>query len=301
MLGLAAWLLCLGAGPSFDGLAPNRFQVFELNNIRSPTSLLRWRDRIFLGADLMDPYPGIHRLTYSKASGHGAAVVSLQPQQAVEGLQLHEEDELFLVSSREFSADQTKWVNQVLHLDIARFNTLVREYPGLRNDCGDGSLECGLTGMHPLAPNRWLAVTKRRAARLFLLEKEGEVWHERKSVFMTLNRKYVPIVEMKLREGWLLFLLRDAWTIAGIPLDEAKLFESTKLSLQPLFDFSALKDAFRISNARFWFKGLAEGFDFDANGNLLVVLNNRGYEFQKSPNGVLDRRPKLLVFPKSKS
>lgn len=311
LLGLAALLFFLGGVKSFDGLDPNRFggvksfdgldpnrfQVHELNNIQSPTSVLRWRDRIFLGADLMDAYPGIHRLTYSEASGHHAAVVSLQPQQDVQGLQIANKGEIYLVSSREFSADPKKWVNQVIHLDLARFNTLGREYVGLRNDCGNGSLECGLTGIHALAPNRWLAITKRRAATLYLLEKKREAWLQHKAVLMTLGGKYVPIVEMKVRDGFLLFLLRDAWTIAGIPLDENKLFQSTKLELRPLFDFSALKTEFRVSNARFWFKGLAEGFDFDEAGNLLVVLNNRGYMFQKSPNEILDRRPKLLVFP----
>ena len=73
-------------------------------------------------------------------------------------------------------------------------------------------------------------------------------------------------------------------------------WSALKFNLKTVFDFSHLKKRFRLSNIRYSNRGLAEGYDFDEAGNLLVVLNNRGYDFRKSPDNVLDDAPKLLVF-----
>ena len=76
------------------------------------------------------------------------------------------------------------------------------------------------------------------------------------------------------------------------PLPETLL----KLEMTPVFDFNPIRKLFKAGSQGFYYQGLAEGFAFDGNGNLLVLLNNRGFVFEKSPDGILGVAPKLLVF-----
>lgn len=296
------WLLAWSGDQDpfdFTALDPKNFKVHELERIYSPTSVLRIKDRMFLGADLLEPKPGIYRINHEKNGPWHASLVCYLPQQEVENLLIDPEGAIHVASNRFFSAFEKDWVSQVLSIEADRYRILGREQlPAIPNTCGDGTPECGLVAAWPLSPKRWLAVSKQRLATLYVLDFIKDSWQAERELSITVGRKYPVVTELKVVGDRLYFLLRDRWMIAEASLSKALAPDARKLMLTPCFDLSVVKQAFALEDAALTYRGFAEGFDFDPAGNLYLVLNNRGHAFRKSPNKVLDRRPKLLIFPK---
>ncbi len=298
---LYIWMLIWSGNPDnfdFAALDPKTFQIHELDRIYSPTSVLRIKDRMFLGADLLEPKPGIYRLNHEKGGPWHANLVCYLPQQEIENLLIDSEGAIHAASGRFFSAFEKDWASQVLSIDSDRYRILGREHLPIPNACGDGNPDCGLVAAWPLSPKRWLAVSKKRLATLYILDYIKDSWQEERQLSITVNRKYPVVTELKVVGDRLIFLLRDRWMIAETTLSAALSPEVRRLELTPCFDFSAFKRAFAVDDPVLSYNGIAEGFDFDGAGNLYLVLNNRGHAFRRSPNQVLDKRPKLVIFPR---
>ena len=292
---LYPWLLVSSTG-FWDRLDPERYQVFSLEGIDSPTSLLYLGDRFYVGADLMEPRPGIYRLLAPRDGRIRGVLTAYLPQQAVESIFQGPAGSLRVVSSRWFTPRKEDWGNQLLTLEPTRFQQVERVAVGIGNRCRDGTFGCGLTGMIPLEGETWLGVTRAGPAELSLLVLQEGVWQPIRTLPIKVNHKYATVSELKRRGDELLFLLQDRRMIAGISRTELLNARGTSVSLTPLFEFPLLKRQFRISNAALGYRGLAEGFEFDPQGNLYLLLNNRGYSFTKKPEAVPETRPLLLRF-----
>ena len=295
---LLGWLWLAAEPPtSFSALAADRFEVFRFENLESPTSLLFIRGEMYAGADLMEAHPGFYRI-YPERAGFRTGLVRALPQQSVDGLILGGDGAVWVASGRKFGALEAEWVGQALFLEAVQYQHVETVILDLPNTCPDGTADCGLVGIYPVSADRWLAVTRRSPTMLHLLERQKDGWVKIHAAILRLDRKIPSVSEMKVIDGHLVFLLQDQWLLAGVDLSEAVENRSWKLALEPFFDFSGLKKEFTLENPRVVYQGLPEGFDLDPEGNLWVALNNRGFVFRSSPDGVLDNKPKLLLFRK---
>ena len=293
------FILLFGEPTVWAALRPDVFEVHELHNISSPTTILRVGKKLFLGADYLAARPGLYRLSFVAGTGYQAGLLKILPQQAVEGLQLMEDGSILVVSGRYFSADAEDWVGQLISLDPRQYQLIGRtEMVQPDNICSDGTRNCGLADIVFLSDKQILAFTKKGPAKVYLLIRNGEDWIVQKSLPVFSNRKAVTISEVKRIDGRIVCLLKNRWMLAACLPQDILADGSWKLELEPVFNFRPIRKRFRIEDATVYFYGLAEGFDFDTAGNLLVLLNNRGYAFRKSPDGKLGRSPKLLLFPK---
>ncbi len=296
------WALSVWSGAATERTAKLDASRFELAPLEvfSPTTLLFNDGALLLGADLLEAQPGVYRATWRDGKWR-AVLARWLPQQELQGLQRGTAGELVVVSSRRFSAKPKDWANQTVTLEPLQLRIVDHARFNIPNRCGDDTFECGMVAALPIDGSRWLAVTAKRPARLHLMEFGDGAWNPIKSALVRLGRRYPVVSEVKRIGDQLAFLLKDRWVLAAVDLEKAVLaVDKGRVDLEPLLDFSHLKKEIRIANARVQYRGLAEGFDFAPNGDLLILLNNRGYPFRKSPDQILDARAKLLVFKAGK-
>ncbi|MDJ0836147.1 MAG: hypothetical protein QNK37_06485 [Acidobacteriota bacterium] len=290
-------------GPIFDftRLDPNRFEVLTIGRIQSPTSVLWHRGRLFLGADLMEPQPGIHVVNRYPPGRYRADIFFHLPQQEVQGIRLIENGNFEVFSSRFFSPSRRDWNNQIIVVNADRRRVEERIDIPVDNLCSDGLPDCGMVAAFPLDKDRLVVFTRQRPARCILLSRDKEGMVEQRAMSITLGRKLPLISEVVLTGKRLLFLLKDQHMIAETSLaDLETVLEQVKrtanrLELKPVLDFRTLSRRFATENPTYDFGGLAEGFTADYLGRLYLIFNNRGYQWRRTPDGGTDRNPRLLV------
>ena len=299
---LLGFIILQGAGSAWTGLSPDVFEVHELHHITSPTTILRVEKQIFLGADYLSPRPGLYRLSFEPNEGYRAGLLKILPRQAVEGLQLMENGELLVVSGRNFTVRPEDWNGRLIALEPRQHQLAgITEITEPDNICSDGSRDCGLVDVVFLSENQLLAFTKGASAKAHLLIRESGGWALQKSVPVFSEQKAATISEVKRINGRIICLVKNRWQLAECLPERVTAEDSWRLVLEPVFDFRPIRKKFGIEDPTLYFYGLAEGFDFDVAGSLLVLLNNRGYAFRKSPDGKLGLSPRILLFPKKKS
>lgn len=302
LLSLAfCWLFMGPQGPDFSMYDPAIFQLRPIENITSPTGILVHEGRLYLSADHLDPRPGLYGLHHHPKAGWRAGLLQILPQQHIDSLGLDSLGNFRLVSSRLFTVHAADWVNQVILLSPNQYNLADIWKPPVPNQCSSGDYQCGLTGMVDLPDGSLLAVTRKGPAKLHQLRKVSGEWRSTGSWPLAVKGRYVTISDLAILDGSLVFLLKNKWMLASLDPAALETRPGKRLELKALLDFSGLKKQLRVGSPSFLYAGLAEGFAVHPDGRLLVLLNNRGYEFKKSPDQVLGDRPKLLVFPPRKS
>jgi len=299
--GLALCWLFFSGKPDFQSYDPTVFQLHAIKNMTSPTGLLVNKGRLFLSADHLDPRPGLYSLHKHPKEGYRAGLLQILPQQSIQGLNMSPTGSFRLISDRLFSTHPADWVSQVVLLSANQYNLLDIWKPDIPNECNNGQRHCGLVGLVNLPDGSMIAVTRKGPARLYRLQKVSGEWQVLRSWPLTVKGRYVTVSDLMYHNGSLIFLVKNKWMLAS--LDPAVLGErpGKYLELNPVFEFAHLGKSMRVGSVSFLYAGLAEAFAFDEGGQLLVVLNNKGYTFDKSPDQVLDERPKLLVFPPVKA
>jgi hypothetical protein len=292
------FLLLLVLGNS--GEAPydaDRYSLHAVDGIEAPTGILFSEGSFFLTAGVLAARPGLYRLHHDKEQGYRAGLLQILPRQDIQGLARDREGHFRLASMRHFTTEPDDWVSEVITLDGLQYRPLSFTRTNVESRCTNGTYTCGLTAVLSLQEERILAVSLQRPARLFTLRLEDGKWMGGRGIPLLLNGEYVQISAATTREGKIYLLLRDRWMLATLDLAPADNTSSSTLGLSTYFDFAHLRKDFRVGPPRFMYQGLADGFTIGPDGGLYIVLNNQGYLFEKSPDKLHDRRPKLLVFP----
>lgn len=293
LLGL---IVLFSSAPKWDAYDVNRVTTHRIHRLESPTSILATNDTLYAVADIEDPRPGLYRLDLTKGLGYEASLLRIVPRQDLNGLSKFGKDQLVLTSSREFSSDPKQWVGHWITLDHERYLLQDQDASPISCVCIDKKHHCGMIGSIWLDEDRVLAVTGQQPARLIILKRQSRVtWVTEHSWRLRYIRRSVVISDVKLINDQLVFLIKNRWVLASLPLKRINDMSGRNLELNPAFDFSAIKPLSKITGVRPFNKGLAEGFTIDSAGRLMIVLNNRGYAFRGKRELHLDR-PRLLVF-----
>jgi len=294
------------SGPDLSRLDRTQFEIHELNNSFSPTALLFKGESCYLAADLLEPQPGIYLLARQKQGGFNAGLVQFLPQQAIEGLSLDSNGLFCVASNRMFSPFDHDWANQLTLVDMGTRQVVERAFIDTPNTCPDGTVDCGIVGAWPRPDGTWIAVTKQGLPSLLLLVRERMAgdrpgFKVARRLQLKWSRKYPVITDFQIRDDQLIFLLRDRWLLATANLASLQDPTTTTLDLETAFDFSSIKPLMALVNTRLSFGGIAEGFDFDAAGNLYILCNNRGFAFRNATGEVGVIKPRLVIFAPVKS
>jgi len=292
---MATWTLWSAEGLAFRvaKLDAPGFTLHALD-VDSPTALLFQEGALFLAADLLAPRPGVYRLRLDDGAWR-ATLARWLPQREIQGLSHGPDGAVLAVSSRRFSAREEDWRNEAMALDPRQLRWRDRFEINLPTACSDGDLDCGVVSLVAIGGDRWLAVNAKYPAALSQMAMRNGVLEPVRTLYLRLEGRPPQVTEMRRYGDQLAFLVKNRWTLAVVDLKDALAVDASKLEMRPLFDFSFLKPRLRTESARLDYGGLAEGFDFAPNGDLFIVLNNRGFAFRKSPDGALDARPKLMI------
>ena len=291
-------LMLLLAGEPWEGLDAKRFELVSLKGCESPTSIL-WVDKqLYVTADYLAPRPGLYRLT-RRGRNYRAGLVAHLPMQQIDGLHPGPGGSLDLVSGRFFTGKSEDWVDQIITIDPVYYQQAGTIFTGTKNRCRLERPGCGLVGIHRLPDGRILAMSGRGPARLHLLQEQGDRWQTVWTTTLRTRKGNAIVSELRVIGTKLVILVKNKWQLAAIELEQALGYNEGGLPLEPVFDFSNLEDQFRLGSQSFYFDGIAEGFDFDSEGNLLVLLNNRGYPFKQTPDNKKDDQPLILIFPRA--
>ncbi len=293
------WLLFWGQS-NFSEYSPSRFKLHVIENITSPTGLLVRGDKLFMTADHLDPKPGLYGL-HERGDLFKAGLLKILPQQHIDGLGVDGKGNFRLVSGRLFSAHKADWVNQIILLSQSQYDLVDIWKPDLPNRCSDGNYDCGLVGMVNLPSGLAVLVSRKSPSRVYLMKQVSGKWERQKAQPLALNGQYVTVSDVMLLQGKLVFLMKNKWALGSLDPAELESDSFGRLELEPMFDFSVLKKSFRVGSSGFLYKGLAEAFAIHPDGRLLVVLNNRGYSFKKTPDDVLGEAPRILAFSPAKA
>ena len=293
-----AWLLILylsgGERPPFQ-VEP--FVVKTIQGIDIPTDIHFAEGRYFLTAGVLDPKPGIYGLHPAEGDALRAGLLQILPRQDIQGISTGSEDQFLLASMRHFTVNPEDWESEVVTVDSLQYRPLSFQQSNVPSRCGNGRFECGLTEVLYLEPERLIAVSLQRPARLFLLSLIDGKWTGGRGIPIMHQGRYTMVSAMERKGDKLVLLLKDRWSLVTLDLVQALDPTVSTFDTALFFDFSSIAKRFRAGPPRFVMEGLADGFAIGARGELAVILNNQGYTFQKSPDGVLNERPKLLIFP----
>ncbi len=290
----------------FTQLSPDHFTVKRLPKLFSPTAVTIWKDQIYLGCDLLDSRPGIYR--YDSESGK-STLVAYMPQTELRGLS-SSDGKFVAASARIFSTRPDDWQGQALLYEIAekrKLQTIDLQIPA---KCVTGEFSCGLSSVVLAAPDKLLAITINPSELNVYTRGQDGHWSNQHNLMVTVNRQSVEISEAALIGEQLVLLARDRWALCAVAMSEVLAEDAWRIDATPVFDLNPLKKAFPIGVTSLVSSGYAEGFAFDK-GRLLVVLDNRGYNFtmegeesdRKSPVLVIYEPPKKPepIVPKSPS
>lgn len=338
MLWLVCWLwVQQPVDPAFRDLDPKRFVLHPIAGAYSATSLVRVGDEWFVTLGLPDARPGLYRLVYRapapveatsrsrreelslgevrvraavKSLHHeavaddntGFVVVPVKPtmQEDLRGVQpWGDADTLALVSSRRFDRELDAWQGRLMLVN--RHYWFMQEVITLPESpiCLNKSYDCGAAAAVWLAADRMLIFRDQDPSQVTLLVKRADVWLEQRTWKLAVERRSLSIGEVRLRGETLYLLLRKRRQIGAVSLKTLLASEAPRVQVTPVFDFSFLKREITSSNLQFRYSGLAEGFDWDQDGNLFVLLNSHGFPFLKLPMGEKNNpENRLLIFTK---
>lgn len=324
------------APSEFAGLDPTRYRIHPIRDTVSATSIARFDDEWFLTVGLPDSRPGIYQLVYrgekpapettrrkrkplkvgqvrvqsrqrrtreaaiSPDVGFFAIPAKLTMKEDLRGLQSWRDDEtMALIASRRFGNKPEEWAGRILLVNREYWFT--QEVINLPESplCLTKSYLCGLSHAIPLDENRILIFRDRDPSEAALLVKQGGLWTELRRWKLQVANRRLSISEVRLRGDSLYLLLKRRWQMGRISLKTLLANEDTRQQVEPVFDFSHFKREISSDNARLRYAGLAEGFDWDQQGNLFVLINTQGFSFYKIPQTDKDSADnRLLIFTK---
>ncbi len=339
MLWLFCWMwFQQPVDPAFQDLDPKRFVLHPIAGAHSATSLLRVGDEWFVTLGLPDARPGLYRLVYrapaqaaeaprkrrkklsvgevrvratvrslrdgttaaDDETGFVVVPVKAAMQEDLRAVQpWGDADTLALVSSRRFDRKLEEWRGRLMVVN--RDYWFTQEVITLPESpvCLNKTYDCGAAAVVWLDAERLLVFRDQDPSQVTLLVKRADVWLEQRSWKLVVERRNLSIGEVRLRGETLYLLLRKRRQIGAVPLKSLLASEASRVQVTPVFDFSFLKREITSSNLHFRYTGLAEGFDWDQDGNLFVLLNSHGFPFLKLPMGEKNNpENRLLVFTK---
>lgn len=296
---VAASLLCLFLSfqegepvNPFASLDANRYTVRPLTGLISPTALIFVKDTLFVGCDLLEPMPGIYRIAPEGQANPG--LVFHMPQVAIEGLSHGTDAKVHVAASRVFSAYPKEWRGQIQTVNLKDLQQTALHKPGLDPLCSDESHQCGLVAAYPLGERQWLMVTRQNVAEIILMRFDGTDWSRIISLPVFVDGRQTTLSGFALMDKQLVFLSQNRWALSTAPLKDLFAPNAWRLQTKKVLDISNLKREFPVENTVLQLQGFAEDFAFDAQGNLHVLLNNRGYPF--TPKGFeREKRDPLLI------
>lgn len=271
-------------------------QALDLFGMESPTGVLRTEAGWLAVSGLEEAFPGIYALTQQEDGFH-AQLLKYLPQMDVEDLAMGSgSDSLRIISSRKFSPDPADWTGQTIAFEPTQLQISEKTALTVSPKCFDQSMHCGLVAVELLSESVLVAVKKKDVSTLYIFEKRNSGWFLKSESSLTLNRRFVTISAVRRKNELLYFLVKDKWLLASLPITALNQEVDGELRLEPQFDFGAIQKMWALSDISLAFEGLAEGFDFDRHGNLVILLNNRGKKFQGAPGQAPSPLPKLLRF-----
>lgn len=271
-------------------------QALNIFGLESPTGILRTGGGWFAVSGLEEAFPGVYSLTQD-GNGFHAQLLKYLPQMDVEDLGLEPgSDSLRIISGRKFSPESVDWIGQSLVLEPSQFRIVENTPLAVSPECFDQSMRCGLVALEPLSDTVLMAVKKKDVSTLYLFEKRNTSWYQKSASSLTLNRKFVSISAVRRKDHLLYFLVKDKWLLASLPVEALSQEVEAELRLETQFDFGAIQKKWMVLDTALAFEGMAESFDFDGQGNLILLLNNRGKKFQGAPGQAPLPLPKLLRF-----
>ena len=297
-------LMLLGAQPGkapLEGLSPDRFSVHEIHGVEAPTGILCHEGAWYLTAGLPESRPGLFRLL-RETNGRFVAKLAFPAMQLdLSALfQAPGQGNIGLISARTFSSEESDWLGTYSVLNLETMTPHHQWTLQINPQCYNGTYECGLSSVVHLDDNRILAFRTADPARVTLLTKLNGQWQPLQQVTLVIDRKYVKVAEARRFGDRILLLLQRRWMLVEFDIAAFNDAELARLELTKRFDFSALKKKIVSADLRTRYEGLAEGFEIDDRGNLLVVLNNNGFPYQRIPE--TDKTAtggRLLVFPRA--
>lgn len=274
--------------------------VLDIDGMESPTALIYMEGRWFAGADLDEGFAGVYSLN-RKPDGFDAKLLKYLPQMDVEDLAYNPKTrQLRVISARRFSAKPSDWVGQFLELEPGQMRLAEVEVLGIPALCFNESMRCGLIGAMPIDDKRWVGVKKQDPSTLYLLEKRGSSWFQAATATLTYERRFVTVTCLRRWGNYFLFLVKDKWLVASLPIASLEGELEGELKLETLFDFREITKRLRPTDREWVWTGMAESFDIDDEGSLFVVINNRGASFTSFKGITPTSKPKVVIFNSGK-
>jgi len=271
-------------------------RILDIDGMESPTALIFLNGQWFAGADLDEGFSGLYSLAM-KPERVESKLVKYLPQFDIEDLAYNPETrQIRVVSSRRFSPEPKDWVGQFLELEPKQMRLAEVEILGISCLCFDESMRCGLVAAMPIDKTRWVGVKKKDPSTLYVLENRDGRWVQDASATLTYQRRFITVTCMRRWGSNLLFLVKDKWLVASLPLSRLDGELEGELRLEALFEFKDITKRLRPTAREWLWTGMAESFDIDDAGSLYVVLNNRNATFMNAAGIVPSTKPKIVVF-----
>lgn len=296
LLSLFCWFFADGPPLDWHSWDADHYTVVPIDGVASPTSLRPAGDTWLVCADLLEAQPGLFEMVFDEHGSAQAQRLLTLPSLDLRGMAVRQDRAVFLVAANDFSPSPSQWRSLLVSVDATERRLGESKLLDQGNTCFDGRPECGIVSVLFLRDGHLLALRAADHPSLILMKHTGTRWEPVIHHVLFANRRLAHPVDIQVFGEDLIILFRDQWVLARLPLAEATAMSSQSLHAEPVFDFGHLQNTITTSNQQLLALGLAEAFALDTNGDLLILLNNRGFPFVKSPDGVLDRRAKIVRF-----
>lgn len=279
-----------------DGLWCAEPREIVLSGIESPSCLRFCNEQIFLTADVLEAKPGLFSVTDRSAETWQVHLDMALPLWDIQGLADCPVDTALLVSAKRYTADPNQWHAEILTVAPAHKQILDRGLLDLECTCRDQRPDCGMTAAIEIDDATLLALKAANPAALVSYHRQGSMYTRIGYRTITVNQVSCSVSDMRVYQDQLLVLVKDKWLVAAAPLSAAIDSSWEKLTLKPTFDFSHLKQAYRVESFELYTRGMAQSMDIDESGRLWLLLNNRGYPFKRYRHSAQASDPRILVF-----
>jgi len=263
-------------------------QILNLKGVVSPTGVLVQGHHIYLTADLLESRPGLFLLD-RRDPEEVARRITTWTLTDVQDLSIYQES-LLISASRVLKGEAADWSSEFFSYHLERHQLGARNKLPAVILCPDLRPECGISCVIQLGADRILALRPQEPPRLIQYWKVQGQWQQVSARSLYLRGRPPAISSMRREGEQLLFLIRNRWLLTVVDLVDTVETGTLKLPLKRFFDLSFLRDRLVVDSNIKVADGLAEGVDIDEQGDLWVVINNRGYDYQRgTPPG-----PKLV-------
>jgi hypothetical protein len=252
----------------------NAARFIPIDGISSADTLIQFKDKVYFGAGLDDPRPGVYEIAELGATQ--ASSLIYDPQFDITAF-YHDDEQLTAVASRHFSPLERDWTAQQTPIDFANLSMDKLQPIPISPNCYNGKHGCGLTAILYLEPGHLLTLRKQQVARLNTWRIFAGVWERQKDFSIGIQRRSNRIVDVKRKADHFYFLLQDRWLLGRTGVSQLLENHSPYMELEVDLDFSILIRRLKQRNRAVGPLKLLSSFTWDDQDNLWLLINPKGF------------------------